>query len=129
MRPSLPQRAKWVSSLSDWVPTWPSTGRRFKRYRAFENGVERLSDRHIFTYDICMKRTSLFLDTKILNALKRAAQRRQVSVASLVREALVRYLAEPASGARLPSVTGRFSSGMSDTAERADEMLWRDPHA
>ena len=76
-----------------------------------------------------MKRTSLFLDTKILNALKRAARRQQVSVASLVREALVRYLAEPAASARLPSVTGRFSSGMSDTAEGADELLWHDPHA
>lgn len=76
-----------------------------------------------------MKRTSLFLDTKILNALKRAAQRQQVSVASLVREALARYLAEPVSGARLPSVAGRFSSEMSDTAERAEELLWRDPHA
>lgn len=76
-----------------------------------------------------MKRTSLFLDTKILNALKRAAQRKQVSVASLVREALVRYLAEPAAAVRLPSVAGRFSSGASDTADRADELLWNDPHA
>jgi len=76
-----------------------------------------------------MKRTSLFLDTKILNALKRAAQRQQVSVASLVREALARYLAEPAARVRLPSVAGRFSSGMGDTAERTDELLWNDPHA
>ncbi len=75
-----------------------------------------------------MKRTSLFLDAKILQALKRAAHREQVSVASLVREALARYLAEPATAARLPSVTGRFSSGMGDTAERTDELLWRDPH-
>ena len=76
-----------------------------------------------------MKRTILFLDTKILNALKRAAQRQQVSVASLVREALVRYLAKPAAGARLPSVAGRFCSGMADTAERTDELLWHDPHS
>lgn len=76
-----------------------------------------------------MKRTSLFLDTKILNSLKRAAQRQQVSVASLVREALGRYLAEPSAGAGLPSVAGRFSSGMTDTAERVDELLWQDPHA
>ncbi len=76
-----------------------------------------------------MKRTSLFLDSKTLNALKRAAKRQQVSVASLVREAVQRYLAEPAAGGRLPSVAGRFSSGMANTAERADELLWRDPHA
>ncbi len=76
-----------------------------------------------------MKRTSLFLDAKILQSLKRAAQREQVSVASLVREAISRYLAEPATAARLPSVTGRFSSRMGDTSKRTDELLWRDPHA
>jgi hypothetical protein len=76
-----------------------------------------------------MKRTSLFLDTKILDSLKRAAHREQVSVASIVRVAISRYLAEPSVGARLPSVTGRFSSGTSNTAGRTDELLWRDPHA
>lgn len=76
-----------------------------------------------------MKRTSLFLDAKILQDLKRVAARRQVSVATLVREALARYLAEPAAEARLPSITGRFSSGQKDTSSRIDELLWRDPHA
>jgi len=76
-----------------------------------------------------MERTSLFLDAKILQDLKRAAGRRQVSVASLVREAISRYLAEPASAARLPSVTGRFSSGKTNTSGRTDKLLWRDPHA
>jgi hypothetical protein len=76
-----------------------------------------------------MKRTSLFLDAKILRDLKRAAHREQVSVASIVREAITRYLAEPKSIVRLPSVTGRFSSGTVDTAERTDELLWPNPHA
>lgn len=76
-----------------------------------------------------MKRTSLFLDATILRDLKRAAERRQVSVASLVREAIARYLAEPAGASRLPSVAGRFSSGKRNTSERVDELLWRDPHA
>lgn len=76
-----------------------------------------------------MKRTSLFLDAPILRDLKRAADRRQVSVASLVREAISRYLAEPASAAHLPSVTGRFSSRKRNTSGRTDELLWRDPHA
>lgn len=75
-----------------------------------------------------MKRTSLFLDAAILRDLKRAAERRQVSVASLVREAISRYLAEPAGAPQLPSLTGRFSSGKTNTAERADKLLWRDPH-
>ena len=76
-----------------------------------------------------MKRTSLFLDNKILRDLKTAADRRKVSVASLVREAISRYLAEPTAAARLPSVTGRFSSGKKNTSARIDELLWRDPHA
>jgi hypothetical protein len=76
-----------------------------------------------------MKRTSLFLDAKILRDLKSAADRRKVSVASLVREAIARYLAEPAGAVRLPSVTGRFSSGKKNTSARVDDLLWRDPHA
>lgn len=75
-----------------------------------------------------MKRTSLFLDERLLRALKHAARRQGVSVASLVREAVTRYLAQP-EAAELPSITGRFASGTRDTAERTDELLWRDPHA
>jgi hypothetical protein len=76
-----------------------------------------------------MRRTSLFLDAKILRDLKTAADRRKVSVASLVREAIARYLSEPTGAARLPSVTGRFSSGKKNTSTRVDDLLWRDPHA
>lgn len=75
-----------------------------------------------------MKRTSLFLDDKLLRRLQRAAAREGVSVASLVREAVARYLAEPATSGTLPSVAGRFSSGMSDTSSRTDDLLWKDPH-
>ncbi len=76
-----------------------------------------------------MKRTSLFLDDKLLRALRRAAAKDGVSVASLVREAVARYLAEPRLTGRIPSIAGRFSSGSRDTSVRADELLWRDPHA
>lgn len=76
-----------------------------------------------------MKRTSLFLDKKILRDLKSAADRRKVSVASLVREAIARYLTEQTVATRLPSVTGRFSSGKKNTSARIDDLLWRDPHA
>ena len=75
-----------------------------------------------------MKRTSLFLDAGTLRALKAAADRRNVSVASLVREAVVQYLAAPAGGNALPSIAGRFSSKKKDTASRTDDFLWRDPH-
>ena len=76
-----------------------------------------------------MTRTSLFLDTRTMISLKRAAQRRGVSVAAIVREAVAVYLSGASPVAPLPSVAGRFASGRSDTATRADELLWRDPHA
>jgi ribbon-helix-helix CopG family protein len=75
-----------------------------------------------------MKRTSLFLDTKLLRDLKRAADRRRVSVASIVREAVARYLAEPLASDPLPSVAGKFASGKRNTAARVDDLLWRNPH-
>lgn len=74
-----------------------------------------------------MKRTSLFLDPKLLENLRRAADRRGVSVASLVREAVAAYLA-PAPSGTLPSFAGKFESGHVDTSERADELLWKNPH-
>ncbi len=75
-----------------------------------------------------MKRTSLFLDEHLLRSLNRAAKQKQVSVASLIREAVANYLAGSVSGGGLPSIAGRFSSGRSDTAERNEDLLWSDPH-
>jgi len=75
-----------------------------------------------------MRRTSLFLDEQLLDRLQRTADKRGVSVATLVREAVAAYLANPTSAARLPSIAGQFGSGHGDTAERADELLWSDPH-
>jgi hypothetical protein len=76
-----------------------------------------------------MKRTTVFLDEQTLARLRRAAQRQGVSSATLVREALNRYLAAPPGTAKLPSIAGKFSSSTADTAERVDALLWRDPHA
>ena len=75
-----------------------------------------------------MKRTSLFLDDKLLKLLRRAATREGVSVASIVREAVSRYLAEPEQPGKLPSIVGHFASGTRDTANDPDRFLWRDPH-
>jgi hypothetical protein len=79
---------------------------------------------------ICMpmKRTSLFLDDKLLESLRRAADKRGVSVAALVREAVAAYLVAPRTSA-VPSIAGQFDSGHADTADRVDDLLWRDPHA
>ena len=75
-----------------------------------------------------MNRTSLFLDSRTLADLKRAARRRNVSMATLVREAVSAYLTEPASEARLPSIAGRFSSGRKNTSANVDKLLWSNPH-
>lgn len=76
-----------------------------------------------------MKRTTVFLDEETLLRLQKAAQRTGVSSASLVREALALYLDAPAAATPMPSIAGQFASGSTDTAERVDELLWRDPHA
>ena len=76
-----------------------------------------------------MKRTTIFLDDGLLARARRLARRQGVSFATVVREALAAYLASPGADTSLPSIAGRFASGTDDTAERADELLWRDPHA
>jgi hypothetical protein len=76
-----------------------------------------------------MRRTTLFLDDRTQKQLRQLARKRGTSVAQLVREALALYIARPATpGAAMPSVAGRFTSGTSDTSERVDDLLWRDPH-
>ena len=79
---------------------------------------------------ICMpmKRTSLFLDDRLLESLRRAADKRGVSVALLVREAVAAYLAGPRATAPVPSIAGKYASGTTDTSTRVDELLWKNPH-
>jgi predicted transcriptional regulator len=76
-----------------------------------------------------MRRTSLFLDDQLIKRMQKLARSRGVSFATVVREALAQYAAEAEPAAGIPSIAGRFSSGTSDTSERVDELLWRDPHA
>lgn len=76
-----------------------------------------------------MKRTTIFLDEQLLSRAQRLAQRRGVSFATVVREALSQYVVQPQTPSALPSVAGAFDSGTSDTSERVDELLWHDPHA
>lgn len=76
-----------------------------------------------------MRRTTLFLDDKVLRRAQRAARAKGVSFATVVREALALYLARPEAPGDVPAIAGRFTSGHEDTADRADELLWSDPHA
>ena len=76
-----------------------------------------------------MRRTTVFLEDKLLKEAQRYAARRGKSFAQLVREAVVAYMAEGDPMTRkLPSLAGKFASGMADTSERVDELLWKHPH-
>jgi len=76
-----------------------------------------------------MKRTSLFIDEQTTRQLQKIAKTRGISFAAVVREALAGYVAGPERRSTVPSIAGRFSSGFADTSERADELLWPDPHS
>jgi predicted DNA-binding protein len=76
-----------------------------------------------------MRRTSLFLDDQLIKKMQKLARSRGVSFATVVREALAQYATDAEPASVVPSIAGRFSSGASDTSERVDELLWRDPHA
>ena len=75
-----------------------------------------------------MNRTSLFLDEETIKRIQKLARARGVSFASLVREALAQYVADAEPAMAVPSIAGRFASGEIDTSERADELLWHNPH-
>jgi predicted DNA-binding protein len=76
-----------------------------------------------------MRRTSLFLDDHTIKQMQKLARERGVSFATVVREALAAYVSDARPASAVPSIAGRFASGTSDTSERVDELLWRDPHA
>lgn len=73
-----------------------------------------------------MHRTTIFLDQPLLRRLRAAAQREGRSVAALVRDALTAYLEGGRPANRLPSVTGQFAGGRSDTSDRLNDLLRTD---
>ena len=68
-----------------------------------------------------MKRTTIYLDTDLEIRLKIESMRSGRAQAEVIREALEAYLRERRPG--LPPGIGEFSSGHTDTAERAEELL------
>jgi hypothetical protein len=78
-----------------------------------------------------MIRTQISLTEKQMSRLRRVARARGVSIASVIREAVDRSV--PDEGAdrlarqqRAFKLAGAFSSGLSDTSERHDEVLAED---
>jgi hypothetical protein len=75
-----------------------------------------------------MKRTTIFVPEPLERDLQLYARSERKPVASVVREALVEYLAARRPASALPSFVGVGQSGRSDIAERHEELLWTAPH-
>ena len=77
-----------------------------------------------------MKRTTIFVPETLERDLQLYARREGKPTAAVVHEALAAYIARARSSTDLPSFTGAFDSGHSDTSERHEEMLFRklSPH-
>ena len=80
-----------------------------------------MDDVYVYAILSIMRRTSIYLDPELDLRLKRESRRRGVPMADLVREAVSAYL--PTDAGHRPPGAGAFSSGRSDTAERAEESL------
>ena len=72
-----------------------------------------------------MKRTTVFADEKTLLDLQAIAREKSVSVAELIRRALVAFVAEYHSSKPPLSFVGIGGSGRHDVAERSEELLRR----
>jgi hypothetical protein len=70
----------------------------------------------------------VFLEDALIRRAMQKARAEGRSFAALVREAVAVYVnARPTGQRPLPSFTGKYDSGHTDTSERVDELLWTDP--
>ena len=77
-----------------------------------------------------MKRTTIFVPESLERELQLYAKRQGKPAAAVVREAIAEYIADGRSRTKLPSFTGAFDGPYTDTAERHEELLFKDlsPH-
>jgi hypothetical protein len=71
-----------------------------------------------------MKRTTIFIPESLERDLQLYARRTGKPAAAVVREAIAEYIAGGRAPAVLPSFTGVFDSGHTDTAERHEDLLF-----
>ena len=71
-----------------------------------------------------MKRTTIFADESLLNALQEIAQKERVSLSATIRTALEEFAGRRLAQKTLPSFLAIGRSGRKDVAERAEELLW-----
>jgi Ribbon-helix-helix protein, copG family len=70
-----------------------------------------------------MKRTTIFADEELLNAIKHIADEDGISIAETIRKALDRFVAQRQKPKKL-SFVGIGRSGRKDISERCEELLW-----
>jgi len=73
-----------------------------------------------------MKRTTIFTDESMLEAIKEIARMEDVSIAEVIRQALNRFIADRQRTKMLPSILGIGQSGRKDVSERFEELLWKE---
>ena len=70
-----------------------------------------------------MRRTTVFAEDTVLDALRAIARRRGITLAEVTREALSAYVSKRHGGRKSLSIIGIGRSGRRDIAERAEELL------
>lgn len=75
-----------------------------------------------------MKRTTIFADESLLEALEDLARKQRTSLSAVIRSALEEFVARRQAAKPLPSFLGIGSSGRKDVSEKAEELLWTPPH-
>jgi ribbon-helix-helix CopG family protein len=70
-----------------------------------------------------MRRTTVFAEEKVLDALRAIARRRGITLAEVTREALSAYVSKRRDRGKTLSIIGIGGSGRRDIAERAEELL------
>lgn len=70
-----------------------------------------------------MRRTTVFADDEVLDALLAIARRKGMSLAQITREALAAYVSREQGKRRPLSLAGIGRSGRKDVAERAEDLL------
>lgn len=75
-----------------------------------------------------MKRTTIFAEESLLDALQSLARKDGTSLSAVIRAALEEYVGRRQAGKRLPSFLGIGRSGRKDVSERVEELLWSGAH-
>jgi len=74
--------------------------------------------------EMVMKRTTIFANEELLNALKHIADEEGISIAETIRQALDRFVSQRQKSKKQLSFIGIGRSGRQDVSERFEELLW-----